>query len=828
MFLAPWFALAGLAAAAGPIVIHLLNRQRYRVVEWAAMDFLRQAVRRSRRILRLRDWLLLALRTLAVLLFGLAMARPYFVASQASVDPNQPVHAVLVVDNSLSMGYERVEGTLLDEAKARAKSFCERLPPGSCISVLPLCGSATEFGLGAYRTKDDALEALDAIRPVDRRASAAAAIDLAAEACRRVPDPPAKQVVFLSDQQRSNWPASSLARPIEQLPGMLQVVEVAADEAENAWIADFQVQDGIVDLQTPAVFLATIRYQGSSPRYDVQVTLAVDGMTVAAQTIDVQPGQSREVRFPPYSLDVPAEPGRATFVTAEVSIPDDRLPGDDRRLLVVPVVSGLPVVFVDQYGADEDPAKNRFGETYRLRRLLAPVTSRGRHERQAVEVRHVKADGLDRGLLEDARLVVVAGLTNPPDAVPLLREYVEQGGFLVIAAGADFDPAAWTETAWAEGLGILPAPLRPAPVGRLPGTPGGPLEPFQLDFASMVHECFLLEQTSGEELSDLYRLPYFFKAVEADLGGEVLDRMARAAADEIRQARSGLAHARERLGELSAKEVAASLTDAELQDRQRLEQARADAWPQWLLWEPPGSSLSDDASLSPEDLARRTLPRVLARFTNGVPFMIEREVGRGRVLFVSTGVYRDWSTLTSTNAVLIFDRIFRDMLRRTLPRRNMTTSEQLVLPVPADHRRARFTLTSPDGQDRPLPVEALGGERYGIKVGKLTGRGLYRIAARGTEDTPAAGLGARLWETPVAVNGPADESDLTVLDQEELAERMGDVPYRWVDRSQAISVTGSPLRGQHLWRWLMAAVLAGLLVELVILARPSPAGERTG
>lgn len=77
MFLAPWFAIAGLLLAAGPVAIHLLHRQRYRVVDWAAMDFLRHAVRRSRRWLRLRDLVLMALRTLCVVLFGLAMARPF-------------------------------------------------------------------------------------------------------------------------------------------------------------------------------------------------------------------------------------------------------------------------------------------------------------------------------------------------------------------------------------------------------------------------------------------------------------------------------------------------------------------------------------------------------------------------------------------------------------------------------------------------------------------------------------------------------------------------------------------------------------------------------
>ena len=60
--------------------------------------------------------------------------------SQAAVDPNQPVHAVVLVDNSLSMGYQKPDGMLLDDAKAKAKEWIEGLPSGSLISVLPTCG----------------------------------------------------------------------------------------------------------------------------------------------------------------------------------------------------------------------------------------------------------------------------------------------------------------------------------------------------------------------------------------------------------------------------------------------------------------------------------------------------------------------------------------------------------------------------------------------------------------------------------------------------------------------------------------------------------------
>src|SRR5213595_2689988 len=77
------FAIAGAIAAPGPIIVHLLNRRRYRVVDWAAMDFLREALQRSRRILQWRDMLLLALRVLCMLLFGLALAQPFFARAEA-------------------------------------------------------------------------------------------------------------------------------------------------------------------------------------------------------------------------------------------------------------------------------------------------------------------------------------------------------------------------------------------------------------------------------------------------------------------------------------------------------------------------------------------------------------------------------------------------------------------------------------------------------------------------------------------------------------------------------------------------------------------------
>ena len=72
------WAMAGAAAAliALPIIIHLLNRRRFKTVTWAAMDFLMRAMRKNRRRLEFEQWILLAMRCLLVFLLRLVLARP--------------------------------------------------------------------------------------------------------------------------------------------------------------------------------------------------------------------------------------------------------------------------------------------------------------------------------------------------------------------------------------------------------------------------------------------------------------------------------------------------------------------------------------------------------------------------------------------------------------------------------------------------------------------------------------------------------------------------------------------------------------------------------
>ncbi|MEO2089524.1 MAG: BatA domain-containing protein, partial [Gemmataceae bacterium] len=70
-YLNPWSVLAGLLLVSAPIIIHLINRMRYRRIRWAAMEFLLKAQKKMRRKMIIEQLLLLILRCLLMLLLGL-------------------------------------------------------------------------------------------------------------------------------------------------------------------------------------------------------------------------------------------------------------------------------------------------------------------------------------------------------------------------------------------------------------------------------------------------------------------------------------------------------------------------------------------------------------------------------------------------------------------------------------------------------------------------------------------------------------------------------------------------------------------------------------
>ena len=112
-FVTSGLAWAALALAAIPIIIHLLNRRKLRKMDWAAMEFLLAALKKTRHRLRLEQLILLLLRTLMMILLALFLARPMLSDTEYSLLAGmlKKEEKIFVLDDSLSMNRNEAGGT---------------------------------------------------------------------------------------------------------------------------------------------------------------------------------------------------------------------------------------------------------------------------------------------------------------------------------------------------------------------------------------------------------------------------------------------------------------------------------------------------------------------------------------------------------------------------------------------------------------------------------------------------------------------------------------------------------------------------------------------
>src|SRR5262249_41357636 len=100
LFANPGYLAAGGALVSSPIIIHLINRMRFKRLRWAAMEFLLKAQKRNRRRLIIEQLILLILRCLLVALVAFLVSRFHERhVSAATEDPREFTHVVFVGDS---------------------------------------------------------------------------------------------------------------------------------------------------------------------------------------------------------------------------------------------------------------------------------------------------------------------------------------------------------------------------------------------------------------------------------------------------------------------------------------------------------------------------------------------------------------------------------------------------------------------------------------------------------------------------------------------------------------------------------------------------------
>lgn len=479
-FLAPGFLVAGAVLAGVPIVIHFLNRRRYKIVPWAAMEFLLAAIKKNRRRLRFESWLLLATRCAVLVLLGLALARPMGCASSSMASLGQRASLnVFIIDNSYSMGYRFARGTArthLDQAKVIAREMISRLQAGT--EGVVLLTAAAPAGQPIARPTYDltaASAAIDAIHQTDCGTDLSGAIQEAISIGRqsKLPD---KQLYIVTDSTRSALDLSQAADLRElgrQVAGEYHITyfNLGQPHQENLSISGLHPSAHLVTTKFNTALLASLnRYNATGATI---VDWKLDGRSIG--TSQAAPGDGSK----PVDLEnVAISTGGPHVLSATVDA-GDPLPVDNTCYRVIQAVSQLKVLLVEGDRGSGPMA----GSASFLNVALAPSQQPSGPRDSYVQPETISDLQLSNQVLSDYRAVVLANVpTVAPRQADALADYVRHGGTLILFMGELVNAENYNQVLLPRGL--MPGALvrrMTAPADssgfRFDFHPGAPLNP---------------------------------------------------------------------------------------------------------------------------------------------------------------------------------------------------------------------------------------------------------------------------------------------------------------------------------------------------------------
>jgi hypothetical protein len=516
----PWM-LAGLGALAIPPIIHLLNRRRYDVVDWGAMQFL-QISQVTRRRIFIEELLLMLLRMglIAVLVF--ALAGPFLTGPVvARLAPRANRDVVLLFDGSYSMGSLGGTKTPHEAARDWALAFLDDLAPGDSVAVLQakdvVMPVLPELSSDLERVRDSIRKLSAPSGGCDWRPALKAAHEILASSQRAE-----REIVLLSDGQKYGWAdqdslfrwevlSSELGYNKPEPPAgrpRLWVVNVAPErkpESPNWALAPLETNRPVVPVERQVTFQTAMELRGQSgytPPH--RVRLEVDGKWVRDLAVP-RAAQLQNGKVPFTFTHRFAAPGsHLVSVLLEPDLPPearpdgyelrDTVPGDNRQDFAVEVVQALPVLLVD---GDASRAP-RTRSTDFLRDALAPARDRT----PVVQVRVVPINEFDPALLGAAatprpRVVVLSDVPRLSDAQQeAVTQFLSDGGGMLVTLGPRAEPEYYNGRLYRGGNGWLPARLEGAEGDEARPQAGARPAPGGSDHPALR---LFLEKTAGDE-----------------------------------------------------------------------------------------------------------------------------------------------------------------------------------------------------------------------------------------------------------------------------------------------------------------------------------------
>ena len=435
------FLLLFAAAASIPLLLHLFNKQKVKIIEFSTVKYLLSLQKTRMRQVKIRQILLLILRTLALLAIAFAFARPTTEGGYLpALGGKTTTTAVILLDISGSSASETNSGSFFERGIEKAESILDNFTEKEKVVVIGFA-STILYDSGEPTSDFDRLkQLLNGFTPASAEAIPSSGFARAFALLKEATDPNL-EIYLISDFQGDAWRNFEFDLfAAERMDVKLFLTSTSGAEIDNIEAEKVTFPNQIITAGRAFTLLGEIRnLKGDAPA-EVLVSLDVNDNRMAQTDLSIPPSGSGKVSF----NFTPAEAG---FLYGSISIDDDDLLPDNRSYFAMRIPSGSKIALI----SDDDQ------EAFFIRNALAPSQS----ENLAKNVTLLGALQASTVNLREFDVAVVNLKGRLPQAlVSALTNYVNSGGAALFMMRPELDFADFSERISSPlfGLQALEAP----------------------------------------------------------------------------------------------------------------------------------------------------------------------------------------------------------------------------------------------------------------------------------------------------------------------------------------------------------------------------------
>ncbi|MBI4244837.1 MAG: BatA domain-containing protein [Planctomycetes bacterium] len=416
------------AAATIPIIIHLLHRSRFIKIRWAATNFLKKAIKKTRKKIRLENLILLLLRILIVTLLALAVAKPVLQHSLIGAAFSVPTSYYVIVDNSLSMNYKYGTQTLLEKAKTISSELLAKINMKSEDRLTVITFNKYPKTYPDFIRKEGAKELIQNIQPTEFEGDALATFTELSQSLKKSTHT-MRKIYLITDLQVSNWKSADIDS--KALGGLLKdlshdqknsfsILDVG-ENRENCSITSLTPLDNYILKGSRSLFTATVFNFSKNRPASKEISFYVNSSKVTSQNIVIEPLKANTATFD-YTFT------QSGYASMHCSLDNDFLSLDDNRYLSVKIHENIKMLVING-----EPAPGWNDEASFLKEVLT-----SEDEISIFSLSVSTPIEFNESDLHKYDMVFILNTNHiPTKKVLAISEYIENGGSVFISVGSN-------------------------------------------------------------------------------------------------------------------------------------------------------------------------------------------------------------------------------------------------------------------------------------------------------------------------------------------------------------------------------------------------------